>query len=126
MRIGPKSLPRRPTATVLLEFPKDHVIACMGEDLPIKFVQSFGGKIPLVNNRALMLVNRDGEVSQPGVFLVGDARGPKYLRCTDFNDSSSYEQMIQKRNIKAAMVEAVHAIEVIAARLGAVSTKLAS
>jgi pSer/pThr/pTyr-binding forkhead associated (FHA) protein/ferredoxin len=57
------------------------------------------------------------------VFLVGDARGPKYLRCTDFNDSTSYEQVVEKRNIKAAMVDAVQAIEVIAARGGLVVPK---
>ena len=76
-----------------------------------------------MNNRPLMLVNHDGEVSLPGVFLVGDARGPKYLRCKDFNDSTSYEQVVEKRNIKAAMVDAVKAIEVIAARAGMVVPK---
>src|SRR4029077_6177757 len=67
--------------------------------------------------------NHDGEVSLPGVFLVGDARGPKYLRCKDFNDSTSYEQVVEKRNIKAAMVDAVKTIEVIAARAGMVVPK---
>ncbi len=113
----------RPCETVHLEFPKEHVVACIGEDLPVKLLQSCAIKVFLLNNRPLMLVNRDGEVSLSGVFLVGDARGPKYLRCTDFNDSTTYEQVVEKRNIKAAMVDAVKAIEVIAARAGQVIPK---
>lgn len=118
VRIDRKAAPNRPCETVHLEFAKDQVVACIGEDLPVKLLQGCGIKIPLMNNRPLMLVNHEGEVSLPGIFLVGDARGPKYLRCTDFNDSSSYEQVVEKRNIKAAMVDAVKAIEVIAARAG--------
>jgi thioredoxin reductase/pSer/pThr/pTyr-binding forkhead associated (FHA) protein/ferredoxin len=115
----------RPCETVHLEFPKERVVACIGEDLPVKLLQSCGIKVFLLNNRPLMLVNRDGEVSLPGVFLVGDARGPKYLRCTDFNDSTTYEQVVEKRNIKAAMVDAVRAVDVIAARGGQVIPKTA-
>ncbi len=126
LRIDRKVVEGRPPETVHLEFAKHRVVACIGEDLPVKLLQSLGVKIPLVNNRPLMLVNREGEVSQPGVFLVGDARGPKYLRCTDFNDSTSYEQIVQKRNIKAAMVEAVQAVEVIAARMGVVSATMSA
>ncbi len=126
VRIDRKVVEGRPPETVHLEFPKHRVVACIGEDLPVKFLQSLGAKVPLLNNRALMLVNQNGEISQPGVFLVGDARGPKYLRCSDFADSTTYEQIVQKRNIKAAMVEAVQAIEVIAARLGIVATKVAA
>ena len=77
-----------------LEFAKHQVVACIGEDLPVRLLQGFGIKVPSVNNRPLMLVNHEGETSLPGVFLVGDARGPKYLRCTDFDDSSTYEQVV--------------------------------
>ena len=124
VRVDRKVIEGRPAETVHLEFLKSQTVACIGEDLPIKFLQGIGVKIPMVNGRALMLVNREGEVSLPGVFLVGDARGPRYLRCTDYNDSTSYEQVVQKRNIKAAMVEAVEAIEVIAARAGLVASKV--
>ena len=118
VRIDRKVAVGRPCETVHLEFAKGQVVACIGEDLPVKLLQSCGIKVYLLNNRPLMLVNHDGEVSLPGVFLVGDARGPKYLRCTGFTDSTSYEQVVEKRNIKAAMVDAVKAIEVIAARSG--------
>ena len=118
VRIDRKAAPGRPCETVHLEFTKNQVVACIGEDLPVKLLQGCGIKIPLMNNRPLMLVNHDGEVSLPGVFLVGDARGPKYLRCTNFDDSTTYEQVVEKRNIKAAMVDAVKAVEVVAARSG--------
>lgn len=124
VRIDRKIVEGRPPETVHLEFTKGQVVACIGEDLPVKFLQGVGIKIPLLNDRALMLVNHDGEVSMPGVFLVGDARGPRYIRCTDFNDSNTYEQVVQKRNIKAAMVEAVEAVERIAARAGKAAVKV--
>ncbi|MCC6849515.1 MAG: NAD(P)-binding domain-containing protein [Deltaproteobacteria bacterium] len=118
VRIDRKISAGRPCETVHLEFAKDQVVACIGEDLPVKLLQGCGIKIPLLNNRPQMLVNHDGEVSLPGVFLVGDARGPKYLRCKDFDDAGSYEQVVEKRNIKAAMVDAVKAVEAIALRAG--------
>ena len=118
VRVDRKIIEGRPAETVHLEFPKSQVVACIGEDVPFKFLQNLGVKIPQVNGRALILVNKEGEVSLPGVFLVGDVRGPRYLRCTDFNDSSTYEQIVQKRNIKMAMWDAVQAVEVIAQRAG--------
>lgn len=126
VRIDRKVVEGRPAETVHLEFAKSQVVACIGEDLPVKFLQGLGVKIPRVNNLALMLVNQDGEVSLPHVYLVGDARGPKYLRCTNFEDSSTYEQITQKRNIKAAMVEAVAAIDTIAARAGKTAATVAA
>ena len=125
VRIDRKAADKRPTETVNLEFLKSQVVACIGEDLPIRLLQGCNVKVPMVNNRALMLVNHDGEVSLPGVFLVGDARGPKFLRCTDFNDSNTYETITLKRNIKAAMVEAVEAVNLIASRKGAVAAEVA-
>lgn len=125
VRIDRKTADKRPTETVNLEFPKSQVVACIGEDLPIRLLQSCGIKVPMVNNRPLMLVDHHGQTSLPGVFLVGDARGPKFLRCTDFNDSSTYEQVTLKRNIKAAMVEAVEVVNLIASRKGAVAAEVA-
>jgi thioredoxin reductase/pSer/pThr/pTyr-binding forkhead associated (FHA) protein len=124
VRIDRKEVVGRPAETVALEFPKEQVVACIGEDLPVKLLQGIGIKVPLVNNRALMLVDQRGQTNLPGVFLVGDARGPKYLRCTDFEDSGTYEQITQKRNIKAAMVEAVEVVEFIASAAGAVAARV--
>jgi thioredoxin reductase/pSer/pThr/pTyr-binding forkhead associated (FHA) protein/ferredoxin len=124
VRVDRKEVVGRPAETVALEFPKEQVVACIGEDLPVKLLQGLGIKVPLVNNRPLMLVDPRGQTNLSGVFLVGDARGPKYLRCTDFEDSSTYEQITQKRNIKAAMVEAVEVVEYIASATGAVAARV--
>jgi len=118
VRIDRKVVEGRPAETVHLEFAKSQVIACIGEDVPFKFLQNLGIKIPQVNGRPLILLSKEGETSLPGVFLAGDARGPRFLQCTDFNDSSTYEQVVQKRNIKLAMWDAVQAVEVIAQRAG--------
>lgn len=118
VRIDRKVIEGRPAETVHLEFLKSQVVACIGEDVPFKLLQNLGIKVPQVNGRPLIVVNKEGEVSLRGVFLVGDARGPRYLQCTDFNDSSTYEQIVQKRNIKMAMWDAVQAVEVIAQRAG--------
>lgn len=118
VRIDRKVIEGRPAETVHLEFLKSQVVACIGEDVPFKFLQNLGVKIPQVNGRPLILVNQDGEVSLRGVFLVGDVRGPRYLQCSDFNDANTYEQIVQKRNIKLAMWDAVRAVEVIARRAG--------
>lgn len=124
VRIDRKTADKRPTETVNLEFLKSQVVACIGEDLPVRLLQGCNIKVPMVNNRPLMLVNQQGETSLPGVFLVGDARGPKFLRCTDFNDSNTYEQITLKRNIKAAMVEAVEVVNLIASKKGAVAAEV--
>jgi len=124
VRIDRKTADKRPTETVNLEFLKSQVVACIGEDLPVRLLQGCSIKVPMVNNRALMLVNHQGETSLGGIFLVGDARGPKFLRCTDFNDSNTYEQITLKRNIKAAMVEAVDVVNLIAGRKGAVAAEV--
>jgi thioredoxin reductase/pSer/pThr/pTyr-binding forkhead associated (FHA) protein/ferredoxin len=125
VRVDRKVVEGRPAETLHLEFPKSHVVACIGEDLPVRFLSGLGITIPVVNKRALMLVSHEGEVSQPGVFLVGDARGPKYLRCTRFDDAATYEQITEKRNIKAAMNDAVAVVEVIATRAGRTVAKAA-
>jgi len=118
LRVDRKAVPDRPPETVHLEFPKSRVLACIGEDIPIQLLQKLGVKIPMVNGQPRMLVNQDGEVSLPGVFMVGDTRGKRFLRCADFDDSNTYEKVTLNRNIKAAMVDAVAAVEAIARREG--------
>jgi len=117
LRVDRKVIQGRPIETTHLEFPKKRVVACIGEDPPIKLLQQLGTLVPAVKGRQLMLVNEHGEVSLPGVFLIGDARGPKYVQCKSFEDPSTYQEVTQKRNIKLAMWDAVQAVELIATRL---------
>ncbi len=113
-----KQIEGRPAESTHYEFPKECVIACIGTDLPVKLLQKIGIKVPLVNNQPRMLVSEDGETNLPGVFLVGDARGPRFLRCSDHEDTETYEKVNMKRNIKAAMNDAAQVAEVIARRAG--------
>lgn len=118
LRVDRKVIVGRPVETVHLEFPKQQVVACIGEDPPFKFLQNLGVKVPTVGERPVMLLSHEGETSLRGVFLVGDARGARYLRCREFEDSGTYEQVTQKRNIKQGLWDAVQAVEVIGSRLG--------
>ena len=125
LRVDRKVIAGRPIETVHLEFAKEQVVACIGGDLPFQLVESLGAKLPSVNDKRYMLVNEAGELSLPGVFLVGDARGGKHLRCTDFNDRATYEWITASRNIKTSMWEAVLAVETIAVRAGNPKAKVA-
>ncbi len=116
--IDRKVVEGRPIESVHYEFPKECVIACIGTDLPVSLLQRLGIKVPMVNGQPRMLVTAEGETNLPGVFLAGDARGPRFLRCTDHDDQETYEKVSMKRNIKAAMNDAVQVIEVIGKRLG--------
>ena len=128
VRIDRKVIEGRPIESVHLEFSKERVIACIGGDLPFQLVETLGAKVPLVNDKRWMLINQEGELSLPNVFLIGDARGGKFLRCTDFNDQDTWEWITGpavNRNIKNAMWEAVLAVETVAVRAGNAAAKVA-
>jgi thioredoxin reductase len=128
VRIDRKIIEGRPIESVHLEFAKERVIACIGADLPFQLIESLGAKVPMVNDQRWMLINQDGELSLPNVFLIGDARGGKFLRCTDFNNQDTWEWITGpavNRNIKNAMWEGVLAVETIAVRAGNAAAKVA-
>lgn len=128
VRIDRKVIEGRPIESVHLEFAKERVIACIGADLPFQLIESLGAKVPIVNDKRWMLINQEGELSLPNVFLIGDARGGKFLRCRDFNDQDTWEWITGpavNRNIKNAMWEAVLAVETIAVRAGNAAAKVA-
>ena len=128
LRIDRKVIEGRPIECVHLEFAKERVIACIGADLPFQLIETLGAKVPVVNDKRWMLINQEGELSLPNVFLIGDARGGKFLRCSDFNDQDTWEWITGpavNRNIKNAMWEAVLAVETIAVRAGNAAAKVA-
>jgi pSer/pThr/pTyr-binding forkhead associated (FHA) protein/thioredoxin reductase/ferredoxin len=128
VRVDRKIIEGRPIESVHLEFLKERVIACIGADLPFQLIEGIGAKVPRVNDQRYMLINHDGELSLPNVFLAGDARGAKFLRCTDFNDQETWEWIqgpAVNRNIKNAMWEAILAVETIAVRAGRADAKVA-
>ena len=128
VRIDRKIIEGRPIESVHLEFAKERVIACIGADLPFQLIETLGAKVPMVNDKRWMLINQDGELSLPNVFLIGDARGGKFLRCTDFNNQDTWEWITGpavNRNIKNAMWEGVLAVETVAVRAGNAAAKVA-
>jgi thioredoxin reductase len=105
LRIDRKLIEGRPIESVHLEFAKDRVIACIGADLPFQLIESLGAKVPTRQRQALDADQPRRRALIADVFLVGDARGDKCLRCTDFNDQEPWEWIAgaaARRNIKTA------------------------
>jgi len=117
IRIDRKVIEQRPIETVHLEFPKEKAIACIGGELPIQFIQRLGIQLT-EGKRPMILVDADGQTSLAGVYLVGDVRGPVFVQCTNFADASTYQRVRLERNIKAAMWDAVRAVEAVARARG--------
>jgi thioredoxin reductase/pSer/pThr/pTyr-binding forkhead associated (FHA) protein/ferredoxin len=117
LRIDRKIIEQRPVETVHLEFPKDKAIACIGGELPIEFIQRLGIKLT-EGKRPMILLDENGQTSLPGIYLIGDVRGPVFVQCIDFDDASTYQRVRLERNIKASMWDAVRAVEAIARAAG--------
>ncbi len=120
IRIDRKSLAERPSETTHLEFPKDQVVACIGEDLPEALLASLG--IVMVHggahNKKRMVVNRFLETCQSGIYMVGDLLSQAYLQTDDFSsDPSTFAEVVHRGNIKAALRDGVLVAEVIRQRL---------
>ncbi|MGH0038565.1 MAG: FAD-dependent oxidoreductase [Myxococcota bacterium] len=118
LRVDRKSFDgTRPDETLHYEFPKSAVVACIGADPPFSLLRDLGALVPEVKGQARMLVDANGQTSLSGVYLVGDARGLQSLRCEAFEDSTGYQVVTEKRNIKAAMADALLAVEAAARRI---------
>jgi pSer/pThr/pTyr-binding forkhead associated (FHA) protein/thioredoxin reductase/ferredoxin len=115
------SIPGRPAESTHFEFPKEHCIACIGEDIPEGFLNALG--IHMVTGggeagRKRMLVTPLLETEQPNVYLIGDILSQAYLECDDFKaDPSTWREIKHRGNIKSALRDGVLVAEVIAQRL---------
>lgn len=97
-----------------LEFPKKRCVACIGEDMPEKFLASMA--IHLRNGgtsrKKRMTVNAHLETQQPGVFVIGDLLSPSYLEIADWAPENAPAQEVKHRgNIKAALCDGVAVVE---------------
>jgi len=104
-----------------LEFLKDKCLACIGEDIPERLLNSLG--IPMLTggprNKKRMVVKKTLETVQPNVYMIGDILSPAYLETDNFShDPSQYKEVKHRGNIKVAMCDAVDVINDIQTKLG--------
>jgi pSer/pThr/pTyr-binding forkhead associated (FHA) protein/ferredoxin len=120
IRVDRRQMAGRPSETSHLEFPKEHCIACIGEDLPVDLLRSCG--IERVtggpNNKKRMVVSRILESSQPNVYLAGDILSQAYFETDDFEgDPTEFREVRHRGNIKSALKDGVLIAEVVRQRL---------
>ena len=118
--IDRRSMTNRPNETTQMEFPKEHCIACIGEDIPESLLNTIG--INMVtggpNNKKRMQITSFLETEQKNVYLVGDILSPAYFETEDFTaDPSGFKEMKHVGNVKSSMRDGVFVIEVIAQKL---------
>ncbi len=120
IRIDRRRMEDRPGESVLLEFPKERCIACIGEDIPEALLNSFGVHMVTggVKSRKRMMVNRCLETCQPNLYLVGDLLSQAYFVTEDFEaDPAGLEEVKHRGNIKSALRDGVLVAQVIRQRL---------
>jgi thioredoxin reductase/ferredoxin/pSer/pThr/pTyr-binding forkhead associated (FHA) protein len=120
VRIDRQAVDSRPAAMTLLEFPKDRVIACIGEDIPEGLLRGFGINMAVggPKSQKRMVVNRYMETRLPNVFLIGDLLSEGYFVTDDFDaDPAGFEEVKRRGNIKAALRDGVLVANVIRQRM---------
>ncbi|MDZ7359890.1 MAG: FHA domain-containing protein [candidate division KSB1 bacterium] len=120
LRTDRRRLEGRPLETSHLEFPKEHCIACIGEDIPTAFLSSLGIEMITAGpgNKPRFVVTPLLETKQPNVFLIGDILSPAYLETENFDaDPDSFQEIRRRGNIKAALRDGVLVAEAVAQKL---------
>ncbi len=120
IRVDSRQMENRPNELTMLEFPKDQVIASIGEDIPEELLSSFG--IHMMpggpKNRKRMVVNRYLESCQPNLYLAGDLLSQAYFETEDFDaDPAGFRELRHRGNIKSALRDGVLVAQVIRQRL---------
>lgn len=120
IRTQRKFIDDRPNETHHLEFPLENCIACIGEDIPEKFLKSLG--IHMVTggpkNKKRMVTTPLLETQQPNVYLIGDILSQAYLETDNFDtDPATFREIRHRGNIKAALRDGVFVAEVIKQKL---------
>ena len=120
VRIDRKTPEGRPPETVHLEFHKNRVIACIGEDIPEALLLSLGIPMIPVGDGKKMLVSPLLETVQPSTYLIGDLLSQSYLETSSFNGKSAADdarQVKHRGNIKTSLRDGVFVAEVVKQRL---------
>ncbi len=120
VRVDRRSIPNRPNEVELLEFPKENVVACIGEDLPRALLGSLGIEMVTGGPKAKqrMVVSPLLESCRPNVYLVGDLLSQAYFETDDFaSDPAGFREVRHRGNIKSALRDGVLVAQVIQQRL---------
>ncbi len=120
VRVDRRRMEGRPQELALLEFPKEQVIACIGEDVPEALLNAFGIELAVggPRRRKRMVVNRFLESRQPNVYLAGDLLSQAYFETDDFDgDPAGFREVKHRGNVKSALRDGVLVAQVIAQRL---------
>jgi len=120
LRSDRREIPGRPTEGSYLEFPKERVLACIGADLPTRFLKSLGIHMlkSADTDEDLMAVSPLFESQLPNVFLIGDLLSPAYIQTTDFSPEAVQSTVIDHTgNFKQGMLDGVLVVEGIKKRL---------
>jgi len=110
----------RPTEGTFLEFPKEQVLACIGADLPLQFLETIGVRqfVSADDDERYMAVTPWLETQVANVFMVGELLTPAFIQTRDFNPEVEQSTVIDHiGNFKRSMLDAVLAVEAIGARL---------
>lgn len=116
LRVDRKSIDGRPAETAHLEFTKTFCVACIGEDLPVKFLNSCGIYMMTggPKNKERMVVTPLLETQQPNVYLIGDILSQAYLETDDFNaDPATFREIKHRGNVKSSLRDGVFIAEVV-------------
>jgi thioredoxin reductase/pSer/pThr/pTyr-binding forkhead associated (FHA) protein/ferredoxin len=119
VRTDRRIMPGRPCETVHAEFPLGFCIACIGQEIPEKFLNGLGIQMAAgPGGKKRILATPWLETQQPNVYLIGSILGQAYYETDDFNaDPSTYRQVKHAGNIKSALIDGVLVTEVIAQKL---------
>ncbi|HSR51228.1 MAG TPA: FHA domain-containing protein [Acidobacteriota bacterium] len=119
IRTDRRKIEGRPSEAVHLEFPKERCIACIGEDIPEKFLDGMGIRMAAPGGKKkFMVVDPVLQSEQAGVYMIGDILSQYYL-CAE-PPSPEAEDLERRRhpgNIKSAVRDGVFIADVVYDRL---------
>ncbi|MEM8998500.1 MAG: FAD-dependent oxidoreductase, partial [Acidobacteriota bacterium] len=124
IRVDRRSIEGRAVETTLLEFPVERCIACIGEDVPERFLASLGAPMATggPKHRKRMVVSRFLESRRPRLYLLGDILSQAYFRTDDFDaDPAGFEEVRHRGNITSATRDGVLVAQVVRQRLDGVA-----
>lgn len=120
IRIDRRIVEGRPAETTHVEFPKEFCIACIGQDLPERIINTMGIYMATggPSDKKRMVVTPQLQTQQRNVYLIGDLLSQAYFETEDFNaDPRGFAEIKHRGNIKSALRDGVYVAKVIANRL---------